>query len=707
MRPFASLTPRARLILAVIAFSTLVAVVCTRLNTAGDLEVSGAVARVMVDSPGPSVAHRSDPLIDPVALQKRTELYARMLTSRAVLSDVARRAGIRSDQLSGVARSPGVPYTFTQPDGEQRASQILDSRMRYRLETQASSGEPILAVYAQAPTPAGAERLADGAVLGLHDYLTGLARRQGFPVEGLPVLRRLGPARGGVITGHAALIVGAFTFITAFALTCALLLALVGLLRRRGRLPARARAAPPPAEPPDDDWPHTSRLLPWLLAGFITMLWLTPFDNVQLAFPTPIDMKLDRIVLPFIVVVWVLAFGSGRGLAPRLRLTPIHVALGAFLACAFLSVVLDARYLNHILELDLPLKKLPLLMSYLSLFVIVASAVRRTEVRAFMTYSLVLAVICAVGIIWQYRFNQNLFSIWTERLLPPGFTYDGTAQVTVDSLGRRGITGPAQVGLEAVSMLAMALPMAVVGVLGAERRKEQVLYAIGICLLAAAMFATVRKSAMLAPISVLATLAYFRRRELLSLAPLGLVVAVVVSLLSPGAVHETIAQFVSPNSGSAATTRDRVSDYDAIRPDVWTHLAFGRGFGSYDHDTYRVLDSEILGRLVENGVVGLLAFLLIGVAVVYVARRTIASRAGPYAGLALIGAATAVCFIVVSTLFDVLAYPHVTYIFLYVAGLTAVVVQPPDARPRARPRDGHATRRHASARKMPVAPTVR
>jgi hypothetical protein len=707
----ASLTPRRRLVLAVLAVSTVVALGFARLNAAGDLGVAGAQTHVLVDTPAPSLAYRDDPQIDPSALQMRTELYARMLVSRAVLERVARRAGIRADQLSGVARSPGVPYTFTQPDSEERASQILDARAPYRLEMQASAGEPVLAVYAQAPTPAAAERLADAAVLGLQDELRALARRQHVAPAKLPQLRRLGPPRGGVISSHDALIVGAFTFVTAFGLMCALLFGLVALARRRPRpRPVPARAAPVPGEPPPhDDWPHTSRALPWMLAGFIAMLWLTPFDNVQLSFSTPIDMKLDRIVLPFIVAVWVLAFASGPRLAPRLRLGPIHVALGLFLGCAFLSVVLDARALSHTLELDLPVKKLPLLISYLSLFVIVASAVRRSEVRAFMTYSLVLAVICSVGIIWQYRFDQNLFATWTARLLPPGFVYDGTldASVAVDSLGRRGITGPAQVSLETVSMLAMALPIAVVGVLGARRRKEQVLYALAICLLAAAMFATVRKSAMLAPVSVIATLAYFRRRELLSLAPLGLVVAVVVSVLSPGAVHETIDQFVEPNSANVATTRDRVSDYDAIRPDVWTHLLFGRGYGSYDHDSYRVLDSEVLDRLVENGMVGLLAFLMIGVSVVAVARRTIASRDGPYAGLALIGAAAGVCFLVVSALFDVLAYPHVTYIFLYVAGLTAVVVRRPEPAPPARRRIEHGGRRHAGPRKMPALRGVR
>jgi hypothetical protein len=697
-----------RRIIAVLAIAIFVGGVAAKVNTRGNLEIAAAATNVLVDTPDPSIIYRGGPLADPRDLQKRAELYGRLLVSDPVLADVAHRAGIPADQLSGAARTPGIPYTFTQPDSELRASQIVDSRLPYHLEMQASQSEPILTIYSQAPTLAGARQLANAAVTGLQDYLRSLARQEHYTQADLPVLRQLGEARGGVISGgrRATVVIGFVTFMTGFGVTCAILFALLALLARRRRMaepePDRAVAE----EEPDtsDDWPHTNRLLPWMIAGFIAMLWLVPFDKIQLAFSTPIDMKLDRIVLPFIVAVWILAYVAGGRVRPRLRLTPIHIALAIFLAVVFISVVLDARYLNHTLELELALKKVPLLVSYMSIFVIVASGIRRTEVRAFMTFSLVLAVITCIGIIWEFRFHQNLFNVFTARLLPPVFRFDGdaTGAEVADSLGRLGIVGPAQVGLEAVAMLAIALPIAVVGVLGATRRKERVLYAIAICLLMAAVFATVRKSAILAPVSVFATLAYFRRRELLSLAPLGVVVALVVSVVSPGAVHQTIQQFVEPNSANAATTRDRVADYDAVRPDVWTHVLFGRGFGSYDHDSYRVLDSELLGRVVETGVFGLLAFLLIGVSVIFATRRTIASRAGPYASLALIGAAAAACFLTVSSLFDVLGYPHVTYLFLYIAGLVAAVVQRPPPRQPVKTLSEHEGRRHSVWRKTPA-----
>ena len=30
-----------------------------------------------------------------------------------------------------------------------------------------------------------------------------------------------------------------------------------------------------------DDWPYTSRPLPWILAAFLTMVWLVPISGVR------------------------------------------------------------------------------------------------------------------------------------------------------------------------------------------------------------------------------------------------------------------------------------------------------------------------------------------------------------------------------------------------------------------------------------------
>jgi hypothetical protein len=499
-----------------------------------------------------------------------------------------------------------------------------------------------------------------------------------------------------VTNGKSKAVIGGLTFLTAFGLSFVLLLLLLRRFRRpgtedapvpvpRARLSARAAA----------DWPRTTRVLPWSVAGLITMFWLTPFDKIQLAIPAPIDLTLDRLVLPVVVGIWLIAFTAGRAAAPQLRLTRVHLAICLYLACAFLSVVLAARYLNQTGELMLALKKLPLLVSYISVFVIVASSVRRTEVPAFLTYTLVLSVLVGVGIIYESRFMTNVFTTWSEKLLPGPFevVQDGGG-TGLDSLGRRWIGGPAAYGLEAVGMLAMALPIAIVGIIGSPTRRRRILYAIAIVVLLAGMFSTQRKTALIAPVAVIATLAYFRRRELLMLAPFGLVIGVLVAAVSPSAVHNVVAQFTRSDAGSVATTSERAADYDAIRPDVFTHLVFGRGFGSYNHASYRILDSEILSRTIETGILGLAAFLLIPISVILIARKTVSQRDPRWAPAALCGVSAAVCMLVLATLYDVMAVPHVPCVFLYLAGLAVSVVGlGSDAAPPPPPRD-HAARVH-------------
>ena len=100
----------------------------------------------------------------------------------------------------------------------------------------------------------------------------------------------------------------------------------------------------------------------------------------------------------------------------------------------------------------------------------------------------------------------------------------------LDSIGRRVVRGPAEVPLEAVAMLTLALPIALVRFIDAGRWRTRILYALAACLLMAAIFATYRKSAIVAPAAAVLALLYFRRRALLRFAPLGMVLVVTVMI---------------------------------------------------------------------------------------------------------------------------------------------------------------------------------
>jgi hypothetical protein len=429
-------------------------------------------------------------------------------------------------------------------------------------------------------------------------------------------------------------------------------------------------------------WPRTTRILPWLIAAFMAMVWLVPFDAILLNINLPITMPLDRLFLPVIIGVWVLAFAGGRRVAPRMQLTWIHAAVGAFMTVALLSVVLNAPDLNHTQELMDGLKRIPLFASYLSVFFIVASVVRPEEVRPFLKFNFILAVIMAIGMIIEYRFDYNVFYSLSQQVLPGVFTVTTINAGAVDGLGRRLVEGSSGDPLEAVAMLCVGVAIAVVFFLESKERRHRFGYGLALCLMLAAMVATYRKSALLAPLALMLAIAWFRPRQVIRMAPLALIAAGAVHVFAPGAFGSITAQ-LAPTHLNVPTVDDRVVRYDAVRPDVWSHLLFGRGLGTYAWVAHRVLDSEVLGRLIETGVLGLVTYFLMMISVVVESTPIIKSRDPKRASLALACAAAAVSFAVISTFYDATQFPHGPYLFLCMAGFAAILASEHKAEARA------------------------
>jgi hypothetical protein len=693
-----------RWLLSILLASMAFAAVCAKLNTSGNLVVAGATSQVMIDYPDASVVDRTaDGTVrdDLLLLRQHAALYGSLMTTPPVLDAIGRRMGVPGDQISGVAdNTTPAPLQYAMAASEEHASQLVASEAPYRLELQPSPSEPILTIYADAPSVEGALRLATSATLGLSDYLRSVARQQGFPVQELPQLRPLGSPRVGVTNSRAKVEIAGLTFITAFALS---FVALLLLLRGRWRGPERDSSRPPRRSRLTGralaDWPRTTRLLPWSIAGLIAMIWLTPFDRLQLGGGgAPINITLDRVVIPIVAIIWLIAFTAGPGAAPRLKVTRVHVAMGVYLACAFLSVVLDAHYLNHTDELAISIKKVPLLLSYMSIFVIVASSIRKSEVRAFMTFTLVLAVVVGFEAIYEYHTHQDLFLTVLGHLGP--FKLSGanaTNATALDSQGRFDLQGPTDYGAELVGILTMALSIALLRFLKAKSLRQRILYGVPVGLLPYAMFATERKTSLVAPAIAMLTIAYYRRGQLRSLAPLLLVLAVGAVALSPQTLGHVVSQFTGANATKTQTTSARTANFDAVRPDLWSHLLFGRGQGSYAPPTDRVVDSDILLPLIETGVLGMAAFLLIPFSLISVARKTASERSKANSEAALVGVTAATTLLCLAALYSFMSLPHGPDVFMYLAGLTVVAVGS-DGEPRGVPNARHHRRAHENWR---------
>jgi O-antigen ligase len=417
------------------------------------------------------------------------------------------------------------------------------------------------------------------------------------------------------------------------------------------------------------DWPRTTRPLPWCLAGFMVMLFLVPFDSVDLPLNLPLEAKLDRPFLLLILVVWALSLltmGGGR----RLQMTAIHYAFFGFVVIAILSLVHNADTTVRLGELELGVRKLALLLSYVALFVVVASGIRASEVRALLTFMCGLAVITGIAVIWEYRTEYNVFFEGIGSVVPVNLPPELHG---FDSIGRRSVIGPTIHPLAPAMMMACALPFALVSLYESRETRRKVLWALAATIMIAAALATQRKTSIVAPVAALLVLLAYRPQMLRTLATGGVVLFVLVHLVTPGALGSVGSQLLPQNLLGFGSTVDRQSDYAAIEPDVINQPFLGRGYETYDQKKYRILDNQYLTTIIGTGVIGLLTYISIFAATFLLAHRVARDRESDRAGPALAIAATVVAMAVGGGLLDILAFPQLPYLICFFAGFAAVL----------------------------------
>jgi O-antigen ligase len=433
-----------------------------------------------------------------------------------------------------------------------------------------------------------------------------------------------------------------------------------------------------------DDWPSTSRLLPWLLAVFLAVLWFVPIDSVVLDIPLPVDATADRVVL-FALTAATLAYAAAaaRGSGPKFRSGPPDQALAAFIVVAVLSVVLSATTLASLEEFDPAAKRLGVLVIYAVFLYVCAALIRPTEVPRFAALIVGFAAVTAVGVIYEFRTGTNVFFDLASSLAPGGVQV--SAEPADPKWGRELINGPAEHAIAAATMFSMALPFAVVGVLRSAGSRDKVLYAIATGLILAASFATIRKTGALGMGTGLLVLVLYRPRAMLRLLPLGLVVLVAVQFTAPGAVTRVKAQFFGDNlTSEKGTAKGRTRDYQPVAPDILQNPVLGRGYGSYTPNQYRFLDNEYLQRLVETGVVGAVVYLLVVLAVAFTAHLTTRARDPVRSMTAIAIVAAAAVYAVTSATYDQLSFPQAPYLLLFFGALALVLRDGAEAAPAPR-----------------------
>jgi 4-amino-4-deoxy-L-arabinose transferase-like glycosyltransferase len=443
-----------------------------------------------------------------------------------------------------------------------------------------------------------------------------------------------------------------------------------------------------------DAWPHTRRPLPWLFAAFLAMLFLVPFEAIHMKVHLPFSSDFDRFVVAAIVVVW--AGGAFlRRDASIVRRRPRGWATGAvaIVLVAIASIVVNVPDITNLGEWQIAEKQILVLLSLVAIFSIACLTLRIAELRAFAVLIVCLAVVTAIGTVYEKKSGENIFYATAEKVLSPVAEIEAPATEVDPSVaaGRPMITGPTRHPLSVTSLLGMALPFAVVLAAIAPSTRRRVLWALaaGVILLGALI--TQRKAGLVIPAFAVLVLFVIRPRQLVALAPFGLIGLVVAFAVSPG-LFSSFAEL--GRADSRESVEGRTSDYPAVVPDLLTHPALGQGFGTLDtqrQDTSRIFDNEYLGQLFQGGLLGLLAFLAFIVTPLFVVRRVLRSDDPMRGPPALAAGAGCLAFGVAAALYDIFSFNEAPYLFAILGAICVVAasVESPARVPLRRPAPAH------------------
>lgn len=220
-----------RLATALVVALALAAAVGVKLSS-HSVPTGAATLQILVDSPSSELANLSQ---DPAPLISRAAVFAQVMTSDAVLREIAKAAGIPPQQLTaqGPYSGSGQVLNAITP-AEARSSQIVAEKAPYRLTFLAQQDQPVITVSVQGPTAPSAARVADAVYTGVQAYVTTAQQAGGTPAQHRVTLRALGPAQAGTVNNgsRATLMVAALLGILLLGL-----LAIVGVesIRRRNR----------------------------------------------------------------------------------------------------------------------------------------------------------------------------------------------------------------------------------------------------------------------------------------------------------------------------------------------------------------------------------------------------------------------------------------------------------------------------------------
>jgi hypothetical protein len=423
---------------------------------------------------------------------------------------------------------------------------------------------------------------------------------------------------------------------------------------------------------------------PVALVTLVGVVWLIPIKLYR--FPIEVGFAIEpyRVVVGVLacaLVVWAVRNREAISFGGLER--PLVLLLGVTL----IAQVVNFRALNAA-EPGTALKSLSYFLSFILVFVVVASVVRtldhaETVIKALVVGGVVVAVFAA----YEARSNYNVFSHLHEWF--PALDRDAREQSSLRG-GRERVRASAQHPIALAAALMMMLPFAFYLASRAKSMAGSILWGAAAIAMALGALTTISRTAVLMGIAMGVTALVLRPQAVLRLWPLLIVLPVATHAVAPG-VLGGLYNSLFPRRGITSQLSGREGlpgsgRFDDVDPalKLWEQSPIvGHGIGTtvtppLDPGDFRpsvelIFDNQYLLTFVQIGTVGLVALVWFLVAAAAATGKGARGPGGAASDLMAACCVSIVGFAAGMLAYDAFAFVQATLVFFIIAAVGLAV----------------------------------
>jgi O-antigen ligase len=409
------------------------------------------------------------------------------------------------------------------------------------------------------------------------------------------------------------------------------------------------------------------------LTVYLVLLMLVP---ASLIFGPLGGVGTPATVLSLVLLVWYLSSWILGRIAPSGGGRAVRVAMIAFALATLASFIAGmTRDITGTEALSSD-RSLITTVAWAGLIVLVSQSVTNYErLDALMRRAVILgSVVAAIGI-FEFYSGINV----TDLLRIPGLTnnIDYSTLLVRGAFNRPSSTAvdPIEFGV----VMAMLLPFAIQQAFNPLRQGNARKWLPVLLILLAIPVSVSRSGIVGLAVALLFFVPTWRPQQKGGFLIACLLGPVLIKVIAPGLLGTLTGYFTGMfGSSGQGTAASRTNDYALDWPYIVQRPIFGRGIGTFLPDTYSWTDNQYLHSLIETGIVGTAAMLVLFLAGIYCARagrRRTQDETRRNFGQAIVAALVVV--IVSSATFDSLSFPMfagLTFLLLGAAGAYQVIM---------------------------------